>query len=199
MVQWLRDGLGIISSSQEVETLAGSVPDTDGVYLVPAFVGLGAPYWDSYARGTITGLSRGSTAAHIARAALESIAFQTADVLDAMQQDSEIEILELRVDGGASCNDLLMQFQADILGISVVRPKVVETTALGAAYLAGLAVGYWENQQALVQLWQEGRRFEPNMDSDERDSLRQGWKQAVAQTLLKNEVKNETKSDAVEG
>ncbi|MGC1527370.1 MAG: glycerol kinase GlpK [Phormidesmis sp.] len=188
VVQWLRDGLGCINSSEEVETLACSVPDTDGVYLVPAFVGLGAPYWDSYARGTITGLSRGSTSAHIARAALESIAFQTADVLDAMRRDSDIDILELRVDGGASCNDLLMQFQADILNIPVVRPKVTETTALGAAYLAGLAVGYWENQQALVELWQVGKRFEPNMDAEKRDKLRQGWKHAVAQTLLKSDM-----------
>ncbi|MEL7352141.1 MAG: glycerol kinase GlpK [Cyanobacteria bacterium J06649_5] len=183
VVQWLRDGLGIIQRSEEVETLARSVPDTAGVYLVPAFVGLGAPYWDSYARGTITGLSRGSTAAHIARAALESIAYQTADVLEAMRQDSAIEIVELRVDGGASCNDLLMQFQADLLGIPVVRPKVTETTALGAAYLAGLAVGYWTNQQELVQLWQVGKRFEPNMAAEQRERLRDGWRQAVSQTL----------------
>lgn len=185
VVQWLRDGLGIIKSSEEVEALASSVPDTDGVYLVPAFVGLGAPYWDSYARGTITGLSRGSTAAHIARAALESIAFQTADVLEAMKQDSEIEILELRVDGGASQNDLLMQFQADLLGIPVVRPKVTETTALGAAYLAGLAVDYWKNQQELKRLWQMEKRFEPNMSKEKREQLREGWKRAIAKTLEK--------------
>ncbi len=183
VVQWLRDGLGIIKRSEDVEALAGQVADADGVHFVPAFVGLGAPHWDSYARGTITGLSRGSTAAHIARAALESIAYQTADVLDAMRQDSHIEILELRVDGGASCNDLLMQFQADVLGIPVVRPKVTETTALGAAYLAGLAVGYWENQQALVQLWQMDKRFEPNISADQRASLRKAWQQAVSQTL----------------
>ncbi len=183
VVQWLRDGLGIIQHSEEVEALACQVPDTDGVHFVPAFVGLGAPHWDSYARGTITGLSRGSTSAHIARAALESIAYQTADVLDAMRQDSHIDILELRVDGGASRNDLLMQFQADVLGIPVVRPKVTETTALGAAYLAGLAVGYWENQQALVQLWQMEKRFEPNISADERASLRKAWQQAVSQTL----------------
>ncbi|MEL6551916.1 MAG: glycerol kinase GlpK [Cyanobacteria bacterium J06621_11] len=183
VVQWLRDGLGIIKSSEEVEALANSVPDTDGVYLVPAFVGLGAPYWDSYARGTITGLSRGSTSAHIARAALESIAFQTADVLDAMQQDADIEILELRVDGGAARNDLLMQFQADILGIPVIRPQVTETTALGAAYLAGLAVGYWKSQEELVQLWQMEKRFSPVMSQEKRMSLRQGWKRAIAQTL----------------
>ncbi|MFK8186478.1 MAG: glycerol kinase GlpK [Phormidesmis sp.] len=185
VVQWLRDGLGIIKSSEEVEALAQQVKDTGGVYLVPAFVGLGAPYWDSYARGTITGLSRGSTAAHIARAALESMAYQTADVLDAMQQDSDIDILELRVDGGACRNDLLMQFQADVLGIPVVRPKVTETTALGAAYLAGLAVGYWQNQQELVELWQVDRRFEPRMDTAKRKALREGWKQAIAQTLCK--------------
>ena len=183
VVQWLRDGLGIIKSSEEVEALAQQVPDTDGVYLVPAFVGLGAPYWDSYARGTITGLSRGSSAAHIARAALESMAYQTADVLDAMRQDSAIEIVELRVDGGASRNDLLMQFQADILGIPVVRPKVTETTALGAAYLAGLAVGYWQNQQELVELWQVDRRFEPAISEEKRQKLRNGWQRAVAQTV----------------
>jgi glycerol kinase len=153
---------------------------------VPAFVGLGAPYWDSYARGTITGLSRGSTAAHIARAALESIAYQTADVLDAMRQDSNIEIVELRVDGGASRNNLLMQFQADVLGIPVVRPRVTETTALGAAYLAGLAVGYWKNQQELVQLWQMEKRFEPTMSAEKRTALRQAWQHAVNQTLYQS-------------
>ncbi len=183
VVQWLRDGLGIIRNSEEVEALAASVPDTDGVYLVPAFVGLGAPHWDSYARGTITGLSRGSTAAHIARAALESIAYQTADVLDAMRQDSEIEILELRVDGGASRNDLLMQFQADLLGIPVVRPRVTETTALGAAYLAGLAVGYWKTQAELADLWQMDKQFEPTISHEQRIDLRRGWQQAIAQTL----------------
>ncbi|MGD1866317.1 MAG: glycerol kinase GlpK [Phormidesmis sp.] len=185
VVQWLRDSLGIIRRSEDVEALAGSVPDTEGVHFVPAFVGLGAPYWDSYARGTITGLSRGSGSAHIARAALESIAYQTADVLDAMQQDAGIEISELRVDGGASRNNLLMQFQADVLGIPVVRPKVTETTALGAAYLAGLAVGYWENQQELVQLWQMEKRFEPKMTVERREELRKGWQQAVAQTRYK--------------
>ncbi|MEM9087245.1 MAG: glycerol kinase GlpK [Cyanobacteria bacterium P01_F01_bin.53] len=185
VVQWLRDGLGIIKSSEEVEALARSVPDTEGVYLVPAFVGLGAPYWDSYARGTITGLSRGSTSAHIARAALESIAYQTADVLDAMRQDASIDMVELRVDGGASRNDLLMQFQADLLGIPVVRPKVTETTALGAAYLAGLAVGYWQNQQELVQLWQVDKRFEPAMMDEQRETMRKGWRHAISQTLLK--------------
>ncbi len=189
VVQWLRDGLGIIKRSEDVEALACSVPDTGGVYFVPAFVGLGAPYWDSYARGTITGLSRGSTSAHIARAALESIAYQTADVLDAMRQDSQIDIVELRVDGGASGNDLLMQFQADILGIPVVRPKITETTALGAAYLAGLAVGYWKDHKELIQLWQMGKRFEPSMSEQKRKSMRQDWKQAIAQTLYKSESK----------
>ena len=184
VVQWLRDGLGIIKRSEDVEALAQQVDDTDGVYLVPAFVGLGAPHWNSYARGTITGLSRGSTAAHIARAAIESMAYQTADVLNAMQQDSDIEILELRVDGGASRNDLLMQFQADILDIPVVRPQVSETTALGAAYLAGLAVGYWQDLQTIVSLWQVGKRFEPKMESAQRERLLSGWKRAIAQTLL---------------
>lgn len=193
VVQWLRDGLGIIQHSEDVEALASSVPDNNGVYFVPAFVGLGAPYWDSYARGTIVGLSRGSTAAHIARAALESIAYQSADVIDAMRQDADLPLSELRVDGGASRNDLLMQFQADLLGVPVVRPKVTETTALGAAYLAGLAVGYWESEQEIVQLWQMDRRFEPRMTADHRAILRQGWQQAVAQaayrqTILPNSV-----------
>ncbi|MEM8604897.1 MAG: glycerol kinase GlpK [Cyanobacteria bacterium P01_H01_bin.121] len=181
VVQWLRDGLGIIRDSAEVETLAKSVPDNGGVYLVPAFVGLGAPHWDSYARGTIAGLTRGSTAAHIARAALESIAYQTADVIDAMRQDSGLALSELRVDGGASRNDLLMQFQADILGVPVIRPKVTETTALGAAYLAGLAVDYWHDQAELTKLWQQEKRFEPTMSADQRFSLRSAWSQAVGQ------------------
>lgn len=181
VVQWLRDGLGIIKRSEDVEPLALSVTDNGGVYFVPAFVGLGAPYWDSYARGTIVGLSRGSTAAHIARAALESIAYQTADVLDAMRQDSDLALCELRVDGGASRNDLLMQFQADVLGVPVVRPKVTETTALGAAYLAGLAVGYWASEQEIVQLWQVDKRFEPTLSLDHREMLRDGWQRAVSQ------------------
>ncbi len=182
VVQWLRDGLGIIKRSADVEPLACSVPDNGGVYFVPAFVGLGAPYWDSYARGTIVGLSRGSTAAHIARAALESIAYQTADVLDAMRQDAKLALSELRVDGGACRNDLLMQFQADVLGVPVVRPKVTETTALGAAYLAGLAVGYWESEQEITQLWQVDRRFEPTLGMEQRQVLREGWQRAIAQT-----------------
>lgn len=181
VVQWLRDGLGIIRRSEDVEALACSVSDNGGVYFVPAFVGLGAPYWDSYARGTIVGLSRGSTSAHIARAALESIAYQTADVLEAMRQDSGVDLSELRVDGGASRNDLLMQFQADLLGVPVVRPKVIETTALGAAYLAGLAVGYWENEQEIAQLWQVDQRFEPTLSDSDRELLRNGWRHAVAQ------------------
>jgi glycerol kinase len=182
VVQWLRDKLGIIKHSADIEALASSVPDNDGVYFVPAFVGLGAPYWDSYARGTIVGLTRGSTNAHIARAALESIAYQTADVIEVMRQDSQLELSELRVDGGASRNDLLMQFQADILGVPVVRPKVTETTALGAAYLAGLAVGYWQNEAEIVQQWQMEKRFEPKMSADRRLRLLHSWRQAIAQT-----------------
>lgn len=184
VVQWLRDGLGIIRQSAEVEALACSVPDNGGVYFVPAFVGLGAPYWDSYARGTIVGLTRGSTSAHIARAALESIAYQTADVLEAMRQDAHRPITELRVDGGAARNDLLMQFQADILGVPVVRPKITETTALGAAYLAGLAVGYWNNNTEIAQQWQLEKRFEPTLSEDQRATLLHAWHQAIAQARL---------------
>ncbi|MBD2342160.1 glycerol kinase GlpK [Calothrix sp. FACHB-156] len=182
VVQWLRDGLEIIKHSEDVEALAGSVPDTGGVYFVPAFVGLGAPYWDSYARGTITGLTRGSTSAHIARAALESIAYQTADVIEAMRQDSQLDLRELRVDGGASRNNLLMQFQADILGVPVVRPRITETTALGAAYLAGLAIGYWESEAEILQQWQADQWFEPKISADHRLSLLDSWHQAIAQT-----------------
>jgi glycerol kinase len=183
-VQWLRDGLGIIRHSQEVESLAESVPDNGGVYFVPAFVGLGAPYWDSAARGAIVGLTRGSTSAHIARAALESIAHQSADVMDAMRQDADLSISELRVDGGASKNNLLMQFQADLLGVPVIRPKVTETTALGAAYLAGLAVGYWNSTAEIEQLWQADQRFEPQMNDAQREAVRSAWRQAVAQVRL---------------
>ena len=179
VVQWLRDGLGIIKSSAEVEMLAASVPDTNGGYLVPAFVGLGAPHWDSYARGTIVGLTQGATAAHIARAALESIAYQSRDVLVAMEADANVPLTELRVDGGATANDLLMQFQADVLGVSVVRPQVSETTALGAAYLAGLAVGYWNDQTELAQQWQVERIFEPSMSQDKRAGLLAGWQKAL--------------------
>lgn len=179
VVQWLRDGLGIIRSSGEVEALATSVPSSEGVFLVPAFVGLGAPYWDSYARGTIVGLTRGTGAAHIARAALEAIAYQSAELLTAMGQDSGAPLKELRVDGGASLNNLLMQFQADILGVPVVRPRVTETTALGAAYLAGLAVGYWQGTEEITRQWQMDRTFEPQMDPSEREHRMNRWRQAV--------------------
>jgi glycerol kinase len=179
VVQWLRDGLGIIRQSQDVAALAQSVPNNGGVYFVPAFSGLGSPHWDSHARGSLFGLTRGSTAGHIARAALEGIAFQTADVLDAMQADSGISIRELRVDGGAARNDLLMQFQADILGVPVVRPRVTETTALGAAYLAGLAVGVWESPAEIDAQWQMERRFEPQMARGEAAAMQLAWKSAV--------------------
>ena len=182
VVQWLRDGLGIIQSSAAVEPLATSVPDTGGVYLVPAFSGLGAPHWDPYARGSLFGLTRGSTAAHIARAALESIAYQSMDVLTAMQADTGLPLTQLRVDGGASMNNLLMQFQADILGVPVVRPKIVETTALGVAYLAGLAVGYWKDPSEIASQWQIDRVFEPNLSSERRDELKAGWAKAVDRT-----------------
>ncbi|WP_420594890.1 glycerol kinase GlpK [Deinococcus sp.] len=179
VVQWLRDGLGIIRHSGDVEALATSVPDSGGVYLVPAFVGLGAPHWDSYARAAIFGMTRGSTKAHIARAALEAIAFQSAELLGAMHKDSGVELRELRVDGGASTNDLLMQFQADVLGVPVVRPKITETTALGAAYLAGLAVGFWQDRQEIAAQWQEGQRFEPQMAGAEREARMVQWGRAV--------------------
>ena len=179
VVQWLRDGLGIIQSSAEVEALAASVPDSGDVFLVPAFAGLGAPHWDACARGTMLGLTRGTTKAHIARAALEGIAFQVADVLDAMQQDSGIQIDQLRVDGGAAANNLLMQFQADILQAPVVRPKIIETTALGAAFLAGLAVGYWRDPSDIESIWQTDRVFEPQMQADEAARRRERWKQAL--------------------
>ncbi|HEY7120791.1 MAG TPA: glycerol kinase GlpK [Tepidisphaeraceae bacterium] len=179
VVQWLRDGLGIIQSSADVEKLAASVPDSGGVYLVPAFAGLGAPHWDQYARGSISGITRGTTAAHFARAALESIAYQVADILHLMQSDSGIQIKELRVDGGAAANDLLMQFQADILGVPVVRPKVTETTALGAAYLAGLAVGYWNSPKDVESNWQVDRTFEPKMAKDQVEHRVRRWQQAL--------------------
>jgi len=180
VVQWLRDGLGIIRSSDEVEALAASVVDSDGVYLVPAFAGLGAPHWDAYARGTIVGITRGTTAAHIARAALEGIAFQVADVLDAMKIDAAGEIRELRVDGGASNNDLLMQFQADILGVPVIRPRIVETTALGAAFLAGLSSGFWGSVSEIDQVWQTEREFHPAMSVDEVAGRRERWNEALS-------------------
>ncbi len=179
VVQWLRDGLGLIKTSADVEPLARSVPDNGGVYLVPAFAGLGAPHWDQYARGTITGITRGTNAGHFARAALESIAFQTADVLEAMAADSGIPIKELRVDGGATVNDVLMQFQADILGVKLVRPKVWETTALGAAYLAGLATGFWADTCELDDQWQMQKEFRPAMDKAKVAELKRGWRKAT--------------------
>lgn len=178
-VQWLRDGLGIIKQSADVEELAASVENNAGVYLVPAFVGLGAPYWDSRARGTIVGLTRGSTAGHIARATLESMAYQTRDVLEAMTADSQVHLTTLRVDGGAVVNNLLMQFQADILGVPVQRPRVAETTALGAAYLAGLAVGFWQNQEEVAAQWAVDYTFEPRMSADQREQLYANWQRAV--------------------
>ncbi len=179
-VQWLRDSLGIIRTAAEVEGLAASVADNGGVYFVPAFAGLGSPHWDPYARGAVLGLTRGTGAAHIARAALESIAYQTADVLRAMEADAGIKLTELRVDGGATQNDLLMQFQADILGVRVVRPKVFETTALGAAYLAGLAVGYWRNAEEIAAQWKTDRVFKPAMPRDEAAKLMSGWTKALS-------------------
>lgn len=183
VVQWLRDGLGAIKSSAEVEELASRVPDTNGVYFVPAMTGLGAPWWDQYARGTIVGISRGTTTAHIARAALEGIAFQTMDITDAMSRDAGIPLKELKVDGGASRNNLLMQFQADILGTRVIRPRVVETTALGAAYLAGLAVGYWSSVEQIRKQWHVDRIFEPTWDEAAIAKARDGWEDAVKRTL----------------
>ena len=183
VVQWLRDGLGIIKSSSEVEELAASVPDNGGVYFVPALTGLGAPHWDQYAKGSIYGISRGTTAAHIARAALEGIAFQTMDIVNAMQKDAGITLKELKVDGGASRNNLLMQFQADILGTSVIRPTVTETTALGAAYLAGLAVGYWESLDHIKSQWGVDTEFTPSAAEDEVNGLKKGWADAIRRTL----------------
>ena len=179
VVQWLRDGLGIIKSSSEVEALAAQVTDPEGVYLVPAFAGLGAAHWDQYARGLVAGVTRGTTAAHIAGAALEGIALQVADVLRAMEADAGIKLKELRVDGGASANNLLMQFQSNLLNVPVVRPTVTETTALGAAYLAGLAVGYWKDQQQIAAQWQVDRRFSPSMKAAERKRLETGWRKAL--------------------
>jgi glycerol kinase len=178
-VQWLRDGLGIIGSLADVERLAASVPDSAGVYFVPAFVGLGAPHWDPYARGSIFGLTRGATAAHLARATVESIAYQTCDVLRAMRKDAGIELAELKVDGGASVNDRLMQFQADLLGVRVRRPVVAETTALGAAYLAGLAVGYWSDPADIARNWALDREYEPLLPPEQRERLYARWQEAV--------------------
>lgn len=183
VVQWIRDGLGFIKSSSEIEELASTVPDSGGVYFVPALTGLAAPYWDPYARGLICGITRGTTRAHIARAALDGIAFQTYDIAQAMAKDMNAPLTELKVDGGASRNNLLMQFQANLLGINVVRPKITETTALGAAYLAGLAVGFWENIDELRKQWQVERTFEPVKDSPEIEAAKKGWAEAIQRTL----------------
>jgi glycerol kinase len=179
VVQWIRDGLGLVRTAPEIEPLAASVPDNGGVYLVPAFAGLGAPHWDPYARGTIVGITRGTTAGHLARAALESIAYQVADLLDAMAADAGIALKELRVDGGAATNNTLMQFQADLLGVPVVRPAITETTALGAAYLAGLAVGFWPSVDAITGQWMVDRRFEPAMPQAAASALRERWTAAL--------------------
>lgn len=183
VVQWLRDGLGVIKSSSEVEALAASVPTTEGVYFVPALTGLGAPWWDQYARGQITGISRGTTAAHIARAALEGIAFQTMDIVQAMADDAHLTLREIKVDGGASRNNLMMQFQADILGIPVIRPATTETTALGAAFLAGLATGYWSGLDELRSLTESAQRFEPHMEAEKMQAAITGWRDALRRTL----------------
>jgi len=181
-IQWLRDGLGIIEQSSDVEALAGSVSDNGGVFLVPAFAGLGAPHWDPYARGALVGMTRGTGRAHIARAAVEAIAYQSAELLAAMQRDAAFPVAEVRADGGAARNDLLMQFQADLLGVPVVRPRVTETTALGAAYLAGLALGFWESQEQIAAQWQAERSFAPRIGADQRGALMHQWGQAVARS-----------------
>lgn len=183
VVQWLRDGLGFITSSSEIEDLASTVPDSGGVYFVPALTGLAAPYWDQYARGTIVGITRGTTRAHIARAALDGIAFQTYDIAQAMAKDMEAPLTELKVDGGASRNNLLMQYQSNLLGIKVVRPKITETTAFGAAYLAGLAVGFWKDIDEIKNQWQVERSFEPLADSEEMAAAKAGWADAIGRTL----------------
>ena len=183
VVQWLRDGLGLIGTSEEVEALAATVSDSDGVYLVPAFVGLGAPYWDPYARGAIMGLTRGTQAGHLARAAIESMAYQSCDLLEAMEKDAGVQLSTLKVDGGAARNNGLMQFQADLLGVEVRRPVVAETTALGAAYLAGLAVGYWENIEDVTRNWALDRQFSAQIDRPTRETLRQRWHKAVDRVL----------------
>lgn len=186
VVQWLRDGLGIIKSSSEIESLAMTVPDNGGVYFVPALTGLGAPYWDQYAKGTICGLTRGTTAAHIARAALEGIAFETMDIVNAMEHDAGIKLAELKVDGGASRNNLMMQFQADILGTKVIRPKVTETTAMGACYLAGLATGYWDSLDDIKRQWNADKVFEPLAPAEKVLKLKEGWANAIGRTLTED-------------
>ncbi len=183
VVQWLRDGLGIIKTSADVERLAATVPDSGGVFFVPAFVGLGAPYWDSYARGTILGITRGTTAGHVARGAVEAMAYQTCDLVEAMQKDAGVPLAGLKVDGGASVNNQLMQFQADLLGVPVRRPVVAETTALGAAYLAGLAVGYWENTADVARNWALQNEFKSRIAADRREALRRRWQEAVRRSL----------------
>lgn len=186
VVQWLRDGLGIIKASSEIESLAMTVPDNGGVYFVPALTGLGAPYWDQYAKGTICGLTRGTTAAHIARAALEGIAFETMDIVNAMEHDAGIKLAELKVDGGASRNNLMMQFQADILGTKVIRPKVTETTAMGACYLAGLATGYWDSLDDIKRQWNADKVFEPLAPAEKVLKLKEGWANAIGRTLTED-------------
>jgi glycerol kinase len=178
-VQWLRDNLGIIKRSKDVENLATSVESSDGVYFLPAFAGIGAPYWDQDAKGTMFGITRGTTDAHIARASLEAIAYQTMDILKAMEADSEIDIEELRVDGGATVNNMLMQIQSDVLNTKTIRPKITETTALGAAYLAGLAVGFWEDMEEIQSIWKEDMRFQPTEDQEEIQKGIKGWYRAV--------------------
>ena len=185
VVQWLRDGLGIIKTSREVEELASTVPDNGGVYFVPALTGLGAPWWDQYAKGTITGITRGTTAAHIARAAVEGIAFQTMDIVSAMEKDAGVPLKELKVDGGASRDNLMMQFQADIIGAKVIRPKVTETTALGAAYLAGLAVGFWDGIEDVKNQWKAEKVFVPEASEEKVAAAKAGWADAISRTLSK--------------
>jgi len=183
VVQWLRDGMGLAATSNDVASLAAAVSDSAGVYFVPAFVGLGAPYWNPYARGAIMGLTRGSTRAHIARAAIESMAYQAGDVLDAMQQDAGLRLQSVKVDGGAATNSQLLQFQADLLGVPVRRPRLLETTALGAAYLAGLAVGYWQDAAEISANWALDREFLPAMTPEGREKLLRGWQKAVSRWL----------------
>ncbi|MGZ5042440.1 MAG: FGGY family carbohydrate kinase, partial [Usitatibacter sp.] len=181
-IQWLRDGLGLIANASEIDALAASVPDAGGVHFVPALSGLGAPYWDPHARGTIVGITRGTTRAHLARATLEAIAFQSAELIEAMAADSGIALKELRVDGGATASDLLMQIQADLLGVPVVRPRVTETTALGAAFLAGLAVGFWNDEAEIAALWARERTFEPALARNAAAARLEEWKRAVARS-----------------